>query len=277
MRITNVAEVEAPKPEGLSVPRAQWSGEPPAPSERSYRALTSSSNPTAKESPQAAARRQQRIQRMSPERWRMATSLLLSLLIHGSLLSLTFGGPGLGLPGLRFPWQERRIEAPELRVMLVPAPITLAEPALRSVARPAPQASIEPPAARGRAPTKPASTAPPLRRAALEVVPLAKPKAEAKPERNAVASAAPAKAPMRAGESGHAVPAKIPKPAAINVAPSGKPVAPAVPTAPTSVVAAAPRASIPETVMSVHRDAFEVPQERIGQDVRERAAEFAKQ
>ncbi len=60
----------------------------------------------------------------------MASSLLLSLLIHGLLLSLTFSGQGLGLPGLRFPWQERRIEVPELRVVLVPAPVTAAEPAV---------------------------------------------------------------------------------------------------------------------------------------------------
>ena len=181
MRITNVAEVAAPEPEALSGTRAQWAGERPAPSERSYAALTPPSDPAAKQSPQAAARRQPLIQRMSSERWRMAASLLLSLLIHGWLLSLTFGGQGLGLPGLGFPWQERRIEVPELRVVLVPAPITPAEPAVKSVAGPAQQASIEPPVAGGRAPTPPASPAPPRRRAALEIVPAAKPKAEAKP------------------------------------------------------------------------------------------------
>ena len=100
---------------------------------------------------------------MSSERWRMASSLLLSLLIHGLLLSLTFGGQGLGLPGLGFPWQERRVEVPELRVVLVPAPITPAEPAVtpvKSVTQPTQQASIEPPVAGGRAPTPPASPAP---------------------------------------------------------------------------------------------------------------------
>ena len=152
-RITNVAEMEPPQPEGLSGPRAQWAGEPPAPGQPSYAALTPPSIPAAKEAPQAAARRQLRISRFSSERWRMASSLLLSLLIHGSLLSLTFGVSGLGLPGLRFPWQERRIEAPELRVVLVPAPLTPAEPAIKSFARPAQQASIEPPVAGGRAPT----------------------------------------------------------------------------------------------------------------------------
>ena len=46
---------------------------------------------------------------MSPERRRLAPALLLSLLIHAWLLSLTFGGQGLWFPGFGFPWQERRI------------------------------------------------------------------------------------------------------------------------------------------------------------------------
>ena len=192
---TGEHEVAALRPEGAGL-RAQWTGERPATSQRSYVALTPPSSPAAEQSHQAEARGQLRIQRMSSERWRMASSLLLSLLIHGSLLSLTFGGQGLGLPGLGFPWQERRIEAPELRVVLVPAPVTAAEPAVISVAAPVQQASIEPPVAGGRAPTPPASPAP-LRGRALKIVPAAKPKAEAKPERNAVAPAAPAKASTR--------------------------------------------------------------------------------
>ncbi len=58
---------------------------------------------------------------MVPERWRLTLALLLSLLIHMLLLSLTFGGQGLGLPGFGFPWQERRTEVPDLHVRLVPA------------------------------------------------------------------------------------------------------------------------------------------------------------
>ena len=133
---------------------------------------------------------------MSAERWRMSSSLLLSLLIHGLLLSLTFGGHGLGLPGLGFPWQERRVEVPELRLVLVPARVTPAAAAVNSVARPTQQASIESPVAGDLAPTAPTSPAP-LRGRALKIVPAATPKAEAKPERNAVAPAAPAKASTR--------------------------------------------------------------------------------
>lgn len=46
-------------------------------------------------------------------------ALLVSVLLHGLLLSLTFGGEGLGMPGFGLPWQDRRVEAPDLRVRLV--------------------------------------------------------------------------------------------------------------------------------------------------------------
>ncbi|MFN3304962.1 MAG: hypothetical protein ACK44A_14755, partial [Roseateles sp.] len=52
---------------------------------------------------------------------RLPPALLASLLAHGLLLSLSFG-QGLGLPGLEFPWQQRRGEAVELRVVLDAAP-----------------------------------------------------------------------------------------------------------------------------------------------------------
>ena len=194
----------------------------------------------------------------------MSSSLLLSLLIHGLLLSLTFGGQGLGLPGLGFPWQERRVEVPELRVVLVPAPVT-ARGDRRSTRsrRPAQQASIEPPVAGGRAPTPPASPdATPG--ACPRDRPSGQAKGRAKPERNAVAPAAPAKASTRPSESRHAVPAKIPKTAAIDVAPSDRPKL-VVPTAPTGpdVITAAPSASSPETVMPAHRDPGDLARERI--------------
>jgi hypothetical protein len=60
---------------------------------------------------------------------RLTLALLLSLLTHALLLSLTFGGQGAGLPGFGLPWQERRFEAPDLRVVLWPAKVAAAEPA----------------------------------------------------------------------------------------------------------------------------------------------------
>ncbi|MGQ3417114.1 MAG: hypothetical protein ACT6UC_00005, partial [Hydrogenophaga sp.] len=58
---------------------------------------------------------------MDPERRRMTLALTFSLIFHALLLSLTFGGQGMGLPGFGFPWQERRAEVPVLHVVLGPA------------------------------------------------------------------------------------------------------------------------------------------------------------
>jgi hypothetical protein len=51
-------------------------------------------------------------------RARLAVAVTLSLLFHASLLSLQFRTPGLGLPGLQFPWNERRAQSPELNIRL---------------------------------------------------------------------------------------------------------------------------------------------------------------
>jgi TonB family protein len=83
------------------------------------------------------------------ERGRMARGLLFSLLVHALLLwSLSAGGQGLGLPGLVFPWQERRAEVPDLRVVLMQAPAPLPTPAQRAPVDPAqaPAVSSESPA-----------------------------------------------------------------------------------------------------------------------------------
>ncbi|AZP11359.1 TonB family protein [Undibacterium parvum] len=56
---------------------------------------------------------------------RLFIGVLLSLLCHALLLSLQFGIPGLGLPGLATPWSERRLDLPppDLPIQLaLPAP-----------------------------------------------------------------------------------------------------------------------------------------------------------
>ncbi|MDC6166344.1 TonB family protein [Paucibacter sp. XJ19-41] len=75
------------------------------------------------------------------------TALGLSLLIHALLLSLSSGVDGPGLPGLVFPWQERRAEAPDLRVVLTQAPqaaAPVAAPAEAAEPAPEPAAAPEP-------------------------------------------------------------------------------------------------------------------------------------
>src|SRR5437879_12649405 len=143
---------------------------------------------------------------MSPERRRLTPALLLSLLIHTLLLSLTFGGQGRGFPGFGFPWQDRRIEVPDLRVVVVPAQVTAAEPAVTPVAEALRQGWVEQPVASGPALTPSVSRAPPPRRAAAALVTEANPRAEANSSTDAATDAARAPMPLRddrPGETAH--------------------------------------------------------------------------
>src|SRR5260370_452463 len=113
---------------------------------------------------------------MSPERRRLTYALLLSLLIHAWLLSLTFGGQGLWFPGFGFPWRDRRIEAPDLRVVVVPAQVTAEEPAVTPVAEPLQQARVEQLVGSRPARTPLVSRAPTPQRTAAAIVPEANPR-----------------------------------------------------------------------------------------------------
>lgn len=121
--------------------------------------------------------------RSGPECRQLAVALLLSLVIHALLLGLSHGGQGIGLPGFNFPWRERRAEATDLHVRIVPARIGAAPdpvvpevapvvaaappvavpaalpPAPPPVAPPRPPAPVSPPLAAARAPA--ASPEPP--------------------------------------------------------------------------------------------------------------------
>ena len=214
---------------------------------------------------------------MSAERRRLALALLLSLLMHTLLLSLTYGGQALGLPGFAFPWRERRIEAPDLRVVLVPAQVTAAEPAGTSATEPPQRASIEPTVAGGPALTPPVSSATILGRAAEAIV--LKDKAEPAPD--IVAGAVAAKAPLRTEVSGDAAPTPIPVPKVIAVEQSdtAKWVVPAATPEPPPVIAVAPRAPIApglETVTPAPQDTGEGAQKRAEPEVRERVVAIAK-
>ena len=219
---------------------------------------------------------------MSPEHRRLThallLSLLLSLLIHTLLLSLTFDGQGLWLAGFRFPWQDRRIEVPNLRIVVVPAQVTATEPAVTPVAQPLQQASVEQPVVNGPAPTPSVSRAPTPRRPAAAIVPEAIPRADASPTTGAATGAVPAPMPLRADRPSDTVPPTIPAPAVIAVAQTDEAarLTPATPAMPTPVIAAAPSPSSPETAMPSLRDAGDAVRPQIDQEALERIVELAK-
>ena len=70
------------------------------------------------------------------QRRRLGLAVLASLLAHAVLLGLALGGAGAGTPGLGLPWQDRRAEARDVRVVMVPARTIAAPPA--EALRPAP-------------------------------------------------------------------------------------------------------------------------------------------
>ena len=185
------------------------------------------------------------------------------MLIHSLLLNLTFGGQGLGRPGFGFPWGDRRIEVPDLRLLLVPTHISEGEPVNASVAEPLQQAPIEQPVASAPPPIPSVSPTPRPGTKEAAMVPAAQPTAEAKSRRDTAAGADPAKASLRADRPGDAAP-QIPDPPLIDVGSPGE-AASVVPTAPSvsaAVIAVGPpSASSRDTETSAFRKAPDVAQE----------------
>ena len=131
-----------------------------------------------------------------PERRRLTYALLLSLLLHAWLFTLTFGGQGL--PHFGLPWGNLRIDSPDLRVALAPTQVVVVEPAATPVAEPLPLAPVEQPVLHRPAPARSFSRAPAKVRLESPVVPeanpetAADPKTETNPKSDARSSAAAA-------------------------------------------------------------------------------------
>ena len=136
--------------------------------------------------------------RCASPRKRLCLSLLLSLLAHALLLSLTFSGQEFGLPGFGFPWQDRRIEVPDLHVVLAPAPLTDPKPAITSPPLPLPPVSIEQTVAAGPAAVTFRSPQQPPTQPARATVARSTPKAKASPKPKSKPKAATASAPAKA-------------------------------------------------------------------------------
>ncbi len=208
--------------------------------------------------------------------------MLLSLLIHSLLLSLIFGGQGLGFPGFGFPWQDRRIEVPDLRVVLIAAQAPAAD-----------AVSTEPPMVGGLTltPSVFPSLAPrqkvavivrePALTVSAEPLENSKPAATGNAMDKGVSGVVSANVPLLADGRGDVAPPPVPRPEVIALERSDAaalvvPVVPVAPAAPTSVIAVAPSASSAETAVLASRDAGDAAQSQIYAEAQERAAETAK-
>ena len=212
---------------------------------------------------------------------RLGLALALSLLAHALLLSLNFvGGDQFGLPGFAFPWLERRVVVPELRVTLLPAPVANVKPSVTPDERPLPQASAE-----QSAPLKPAvisSVLPKqtLAKQGLTVVNRSAPSGKKPSVPKAKPKAKPATAPAKARAKAPRPPKPFPSVIALEKSETPElvvPEAPAEPT-PTDAVGAGKGTSeavTPEHVTPEAGDAVGAAQERIEQPVQEPAAELA--
>ena len=198
------------------------------------------------------------------ENKRLAFALLISLWVHALLMTLTFSGEGLGLPGLGLPWQDRRIEAQGMVVRLVPPPTPPVEPALPLVPPPAPQAPTE------QTPSSqpdPASSLPP-EPIALPVIPSAprpadtQPAAEAQPRQAEPAGAETARALPRASGAAEVALAEHIEPPVTALKPENEVALPPAAEVPRPGAVSGPIRSSAEPGSLAPRDAGEVLPER---------------
>jgi TolA protein len=201
----------------------------------------------------------------SLERKRLTPALLLSLLIHALLLSLVIGGSGQGLPGFGFPWQDRRVEASQLRVVL--------QPAQAEAVHASQNAEVEPAGSVAPAPMPSPPVVPTPTQTAAEAAP------ESSPKTVEVTEAAPAATLLQADSRVDALPPPIPEPALMSTA---RPDAtnwtvPAPPPVPAPAVTVAPSASSPAALAPPLREADDAARERAAEAARvERAEQEAR-
>ena len=199
-----------------------------------------------------------------PERRRLALALWASLLIHALVLSLNFGGQGLGFPGFGFPWRDRRVEVAELRVVLAPLRVAAARPAATAAAEPLQLATIKPPVPVGPVHGPSVSPSQGLRQKADTHVRKADQPAGAMPQQDFATSPADAKAPLRANGPSDAAPAPIPEPHVIDLKRPDEAAfaVPPSPSVPSPVVAAALSASSPKQLEEARVEAARLEAER---------------
>src|SRR5262245_34047572 len=157
MRSTHVAEVAEPKLVSLPAAPLQPVGDDAAAGERAWAGWPALPvDPPPEPAPPTPARWAWLRDCMDREQRPLTLGLLASLVIHAVVLSLELGGQGFGLPGITLPWRDRRIDVPDIRIVLMPSPARVAPAAPAPQPEP-PRASLEAPAPAGLA----ANPAPP--------------------------------------------------------------------------------------------------------------------
>jgi len=271
-------EVAASTHEHLTCPQESWADQDPAErqhcgAERGFLAQTA---PTRR--PRRTRRWQWRIRRKSREHRSLAIAFLFSLVIHALLLSLRFGGEELGLPGLAFPWRDRRIEVPDLRVVLVAPPVAPAKPAIIAAAKASQRVSADTPRAETPVLERPMAAAPDGQGAAPTNAHATKPPVQVDAPRSRVAPAASMEAPIRAQEPERLLPAQIAEAPALEVKAADGPwsVVRAERSRSGAVNSAAPSASSADSVDSASQDRADVAQEEQRNDAVRREAARAE-
>ncbi|HQR12465.1 MAG TPA: hypothetical protein PLW68_14160, partial [Casimicrobiaceae bacterium] len=179
------------------------------------------------------------------ERRNLAQALLLSLAIHALLLTLTFHGQGHWIPGFGFPWQDRRIEAPDLQVELGRPQVASGETVVTSFAEPSRNESESKADAAWPTPKSFVVRAPGSTPTPDAIAPVTNPSAGHVQKRVGATGAAAQPTPLHGDRPGDVASLSIPAPA---VTPLARPdestwVVPTTPTMPTPAIVAVPSAS----------------------------------
>ena len=203
-------------------------------------------------------------ERVGTERGSLASAVLCSLLAHALLLSLAFSGDEFGLTGLDFAWRERRVDAADVRLVLVPAQAAAAAPTATlgaPVNEGFPQPSLAQTLPAGSVLTVTLPDAPTLEPSSEVHVVVAQAEAPLKPSAKPVPAPQPAPLPDTASTAPAPEPARLRTEALASAAPAPPPepaliaidrhqeaalLVPLAPAVLTPVMSAVPSASSPQ-------------------------------
>src|SRR5574337_310057 len=211
-------------------------------------------------------------------RRQLALALLVSLSIHALLFSLTFGDQEFGLPGFDLPWHDRRLEAPDLHVVIVAARVAAAEPTRTPVVSPPQGVTTAQPVAGEATTTSSLAPAPRLPPTPAAIEPERRDRTAADPAPQADIAAAAEPSSSIAGRTDAPVPAPAAGAGSMAIERSDEPASIAIPgpLVPTAVSSSAPSASSPQATALASEDAGEAARPPIGSEGGEQGGDHAE-